>query len=140
MEGLVYNDREHENPCFDTTSLKGHVITFWIIYKFVNLKKITSLKNHQKGSGAGWAKKWIPMEKILKFINIQSAKIKNIVGNKVFVTAGAWLGNLTKSSKYLITTNYYAYVWVAFTCLYGMLVVTTGCKFQSVINAVVEIG
>ena len=23
MEALVYNNREHENPCFDTTGLKG---------------------------------------------------------------------------------------------------------------------
>ena len=60
MEGLVYNDREHENPCFDTTSLKGHVITFWIIYKFVYLKKITGFKNHQKRVWGRMGKKMDP--------------------------------------------------------------------------------
>ena len=34
--------------------------------------------------------KWIPMEKLLAFINKQAAAIKAIEGNEIFVTVSGW--------------------------------------------------
>ena len=44
----------------------------------------------KKGSGAGWVDKWIPMEKLLAFVNRQAAAIKSIEGNEILVTASGW--------------------------------------------------
>ena len=63
-EGIVHSSKTDPEPCFDSSILSS--------------------------TGAGWAKKWLPMERILKFINLQAAAIKDIEGNSVFVTSSSW--------------------------------------------------
>ena len=63
-EGIVHSTKADDEPCFDSTILST--------------------------TGAGWAKKWIPMERILKFINRQAAAIKDITDNSVLVTSSSW--------------------------------------------------
>jgi len=64
-EGVVHNNKvNNDQPCFDTQKLAS--------------------------SGAGWAEKWIPMKKILKFIGKQAAAIRRIGGNEAMVTSSTW--------------------------------------------------
>ena len=64
-EGVVHNNKvNNDQPCFDTQKLAS--------------------------SGAGWAEKWIPMKKILKFIGKQAAAIRRIDGNEAMVTSSTW--------------------------------------------------
>ena len=53
-------------------------------------RKVISPWIPEKGSGAGWVDKWIPMEKLLAFVNRQAAAIKSIEGNEILVTASGW--------------------------------------------------
>lgn len=62
-EGSILIGSNPENPCFDTSILQG--------------------------SGAGWTGENIPMEKMLKFINVQIAAIKR-QDPKALVTVGSW--------------------------------------------------
>ena len=63
-EGLVRAGESDRESCFDTQVLSG--------------------------TGAGWAKKYVPMKNLLGFINRQAAAIKNIRGNEIMVTASGW--------------------------------------------------
>ena len=62
-EGLVRVESDSK-ACYDTTPLAG--------------------------TGAGWAKKYVPMKNLQAFINRQAAAIKGIKGNEIMVTASGW--------------------------------------------------
>jgi mannan endo-1,4-beta-mannosidase len=55
-------------------------------------------------TGAGWTKKYVPMYRILKFINKHADAIKSIRGNEILVTTSAWS---EKSSQDRYNFNYY---------------------------------
>ena len=63
-EGLVKAGQSDRESCYDTQVLSG--------------------------TGAGWAKKNVPMKNLLSFINRQTAAIKGIRGNEIMVTASGW--------------------------------------------------
>lgn len=63
-EGIVRAGDSDREACYDTTILNG--------------------------TGAGWAKKYVPMKQLQWFINRQVAAIKGIRGNEILVTASGW--------------------------------------------------